>query len=130
VSVYQVIHFSLVGFTMECSRFLPSSFSVSELFLLAAVNAYNTGFFFDSVLYGYKRRFIPGDNIANILVFSPWAFLNFAALIYCILASIEQRFLFKFKVNFKLFSCFGMGVFLTYWFATPYNDLATVGWFL
>jgi hypothetical protein len=65
-------------------RFLPQAFSVSELFLFSAVNAYYFSFAFDSLIYRAQRQYISGCNISNVLSFTPWIFLNFSGLIFTV----------------------------------------------
>lgn len=106
------------------SRFLPSSFSVSELFLFATLNAYYTGFFIDSALYRDQRSEV--DNVTNMLVFSPWAFANFLALFNLPLACLEDRYVFRFTNGFKAFITTSFSVYMVYWFLAPDNDMATL----
>ena len=66
-------------------RFLPRAFSVSELFMFSSINAYYFSFAFDSLIYRSQRQFISGCNISNVLIFTPWIFLNFSGIIHAIL---------------------------------------------
>jgi hypothetical protein len=62
--------------------YFPDSFSVSEIFVYASINAFYTTFCWDSLIYRDQRKYISGCNISNILIFTPWVFLNFSGLIH------------------------------------------------
>jgi len=131
VTAYQVIHFSILMETMELgSRYLPSCFTVSELFIISALNAYYTGFFFDSLIYKEERMLIPGDNVSNILIFAPWALLNMALLVYVPLERLEDGFMFHFKPGFILFMCTALPMSVLPFLIAPHANSSTLAFFL
>jgi hypothetical protein len=119
ITIYQLIHFVTLSLSMELiSRFLPQAFSVSELFMFSAVNAYYVSFAFDSLIYRSQRKYIAGCNISNVLIFTPWIFLNFSALIYALIG--------KYVGLISLI----LGLIATFVSISPYNDSAIIWTFV
>lgn len=105
----------LVGFT-QIPRHFPGQFSVSEVFIFAAINSFFLCFAFDGLINEEVKRYRAGCNISNILAFTPWMFLNFAGLV-CLCSNLCCR---RFPKFVFLISC-TFGVALTYAYITPFN---------
>ena len=84
-NVYQLIHFAILALSMELiPLYIPDAFSVSELFIFAAINAFFTSFCWDSVIYIEQRKYISGCNVSNIIIFTPWVFINLTGLVHIV----------------------------------------------
>ena len=86
--------------------------------MFSAVNAYYVSFAFDSLIYRSQRQYIAGCNISNVLIFTPWIFLNFSALIHVLIG--------KYIGLISLF----LGLIATFLSISPYNDPAVIWTFV
>ena len=119
ITIYQFIHFVVLTLNIEIiPRVLPKQFSVSELFMYSSTNAFYFSFAFDSLIYRSQRQYIAGCNISNVLIFTPWVFLNFSGLIHVLIG--------KYVGVLSLF----LGLIVTFVSISPYNEIEIIFTFL
>ena len=96
---------------------------MSEFFIFATINSYYTTFCLDSVIYREQRTYIPGCNISNVLVFTPWLFMNIAGLSYAIFGWFFAKNVSKIMA---LLVCVGSGLIGTFLVISPFNDPSVI----
>jgi len=99
-------------------RHIQKQFTVAELFVFASINAFFLYFEFDSIeKKDAINMYLPGCNISNILIFTPWLALNLMGLIQCLLSVTGLQMTVKSSL---LTFVTGMG--LTFVTVSPFND--------
>lgn len=99
-------------------RCFKDQFTVAELFIFSSISSYYVWFFIDSRIYIEKLEYIPGCNISNILIFTPWILLHLTGLLAFILYSVTQSTI----SMAQSLSVFGVSLLITFVLITPYND--------
>lgn len=94
---------------------------MSEFLIFATINSYYTTFCLDSIIYRDKRTYIAGCNISNVLVFTPWLFMNIAGLSYALYGWFFAKNVGK---GMALLVCLGSGVLGTFILIAPYNEFS------
>ena len=86
--------------------------------MFSATSAFYFSFAFDSLIYRSQRQYIAGCNISNVLIFTPWIFLNFSGLIHALIG--------KYVGLISLF----LGFIATFVSISPYNEIGIIWTFL
>ena len=86
--------------------------------MYSSTNAFYFSFAFDSLIYRSQRQYIAGCNISNVLIFTPWVFLNFSGLIHVLIG--------KYVGVLSLF----LGLIVTFVSISPYNEIEIIFTFL
>ena len=115
ITIYQIIHFVVLSLNVELiPRVLPQQFSVSEVFMYASTSAFYFSFAFDSLIYRSQRQYIAGCNISNVLIFTPWVFLNFSGIIHFLVG----QYIGPLSLLF--------GLIVTFVSISPYNEMEII----